>query len=62
MVVSKKVARLSVTRHRIKRHVLAALRAAPSLPPALILFPQASVAQMSYEDIKAEVLRILSKI
>lgn len=62
VVVSKKVARLSVTRHRIKRQVLAALKAAPVLPPALILFPQASVARMTYKDIKVEILHILSKI
>ena len=59
VVVSKKVARLSVTRHRIKRRVLAALRTLP-LPPALIIFPKASVSSVSYEDIRAELKNLLS--
>lgn len=59
VVVPKKVARLSVTRHRIKRQVLAALRTL-SLPPALILFPKASVSSVSYEDIQTEIKNLLS--
>ena len=59
VVVSKKVARLSVTRHRIKRRVLAALRTL-TLPPALIIFPKASAHSVSYEDTQAELKRLLS--
>lgn len=62
VIVPKKVARLSVTRHLIKRRVLAALRAFPSLPPALIIFPKSSVSSMHYRDIKAELFGLLSKI
>ena len=61
VVVSKKVARLSVTRHRIKRRTLQALRAVP-LPPALILFPKASVLTLDYPGIIAELTGLLSKI
>lgn len=61
VVVPKKTARLSVTRHRIKRQVLEALRALP-LPPALVVFPKASVAEMKYQDIKTEIAQLLSKI
>jgi ribonuclease P protein component len=60
VVVSKKVARLSVTRHRIKRRVLMALRTLP-LPPALIIFPKASADSVSYQDIQAELAVLLSK-
>lgn len=59
VVVSKKIARLSVTRHRIKRRVLAALRTFP-LPPSLIIFPKASVSSVSYQDIQAELKKLLS--
>ena len=62
VVVPKKIARLSVTRHRIKRQILSVLRATPLLPAALILFPRATVARMSYQDIQAELADILSKI
>ncbi|MBI4088925.1 ribonuclease P protein component [Candidatus Kaiserbacteria bacterium] len=62
VVVPKKVARLSVTRHRIKRRTLSILRTIDKLPPALILFPQSSVAQMSYQNIKDEILGLLSKL
>ena len=59
VVIPKKIARLAVTRHRIKRRVLAALRTIP-LPPALLLFPKASVSSVSYEDIKTEIKTLLS--
>ena len=59
VVVPKKVARLSVTRHRIKRRVLSALRAL-SLPPALIIFPKVSAHSVSYEDTKTELKNLLS--
>jgi len=60
VVVSKKVARLSVTRHRIKRRVLAALRTL-SLPSSLIVFPKASAGSVSYKDIQTELAYLLSK-
>jgi ribonuclease P protein component len=59
IIVSKKVARLSVTRHRIKRRVSAVLRTI-SLPPALLLFPQSSVSSVSYQDIKKELTNLIS--
>lgn len=60
VVVSKKVARLSVTRHRIKRRILAALQDI-SLPTALIVFPRATAGSVSYQDIKKEIINLLSK-
>ncbi|MCX6787915.1 MAG: ribonuclease P protein component [Candidatus Kaiserbacteria bacterium] len=62
VIVSKKVARLSVTRHLIKRRVLVTLRALAPRPPALIVFPKAPVSKMSVQDIKAELAVLLSKI
>lgn len=61
VVVSKKTARLSSTRHRIKRRVLGALRTL-ALPKALILFPKSSVLPMDYQQMKTELAGLLSKI
>jgi len=61
VVVSKKTARLSVTRHRIKRKVIVALKDI-KLPPALIIFPKSSITKMPMEDIKVELKKLLSKI
>ena len=61
VIISKKTARLSVTRHRLKRRVLAAMRAYP-LPPALIVFPKLSVLKLSSAELKGELGSLLSKI
>jgi len=58
VIVPNKVARLSVTRHRIKRRVLAALRTI-SLPSALIVFPRLSASSVSYQDIKTELANLI---
>jgi len=59
VVMPKKIAHLSVTRHTIKRRVLAALREIP-LPPSLIIFPKVSTGSVSYQDIQAEIKKLLS--
>jgi ribonuclease P protein component len=59
VVLSKKTAKLSVTRHRLKRRVLAILRTLP-LPPSLIIFPKSSADSVSYKDMKAEIGHLLS--
>ena len=59
VVIPKKIARLSATRHRIKRQVFSSLRTLP-LPPALIVFPKSSVSSVSYQDIQAEIKKLLS--
>lgn len=62
VVVSKNIARLSITRHQIKRRVLAALKTLLfPLPPALILFPKSSVLKATYQDIRTELIELLSK-
>lgn len=61
VIISKKTVRLAVTRHLIKRRVLAALRALPH-PKALILFPKAIAKDLAYKDLKEELGVLLSKI
>ena len=58
VVVSKKVARLSVTRHRLKRVVLEALRTLP-LPKALIVFPKATAARLDTLHLHADLAALL---
>src|SRR6185437_6622802 len=53
VVVSKKLVRLATARHVLKRRILAGLRALP-LPAALVVFPKASAATLSFAEIKAE--------
>lgn len=60
VVVPKKVAKSSVTRHRIKRRVLGALRVLAA-PPALILYPRLSVARMPLAELRAELSALLSQ-
>ena len=61
VILPKKVARLSVTRHLIKRRVLAALKTL-SHPAALIIFPKAAVKDIQYKDLKEELGNLLFKI
>ncbi len=62
VVVSKKTARLSVTRHSIKRRVLAALSTLSLPRGGLIVFPKSSAHSVSYEDIRGEIAQSLLKI
>lgn len=66
VVVSKKVAKLAVTRHRIKRRVLSALRtlqaSESNLPKTLIIFPKNSVSAMPFKQVTKELVEVLSKI
>jgi ribonuclease P protein component len=60
VIIPKKIARLSVTRHRIKRRVFAALKTLP-LPPSVVIFPKSSAGSVSYEDTRKEIAALLSK-
>jgi len=62
VVVPKKIARLSVTRHRMKRQVLGALQNFPFLPEALIIFPKASALHLDTLHLHADLATLLSKI
>ena len=59
VVVSKKVARLSVTRHLLKRRVTAALHSLV-LPRSLIVFPRAGAASIDFKSVKEELDKLLS--
>ena len=61
VIIPKKVVRLSAARHRLKRQVLEAMRTFP-LPQAIIVFPRASASGVHYEDLRAELGSLLSKI
>lgn len=61
VVVPKKVARLSVTRHRIKRQISEILRTIP-LPTALIVFSRSPLDDVHYEDMKKELTDLLSRL
>lgn len=61
VIVPKKIARLSVTRHRIKRQISALLEEM-SLPTALIIFSRSSLSGVHYQDMKKELIDLLSRI
>ncbi len=61
VIVSKKTARLSVTRHRLKRRVQAALRSL-DLPPALVVYPRSSVLTLPFSELQAELRELVRKI
>lgn len=61
VVIPKKVVRLSVRRHLLKRRVLEALREIRTqLPPALIVFPRHSADSVNYTDIVKELTTLIS--
>ena len=61
VIVSKKTAKLSVTRHRLKRRTLAALRTFPSLPPSLIVYPKAGALTLTSEEMRSELQKLVEK-
>lgn len=62
IVVPKKVARLSVTRHRIKRQLSGVLERVTPLPPALILFPRPSAVRLDTLHLHAALMDLLTHI
>ena len=61
VVVSKKIARLSVTRHRLKRRVTGTLERLP-LPPALIVYPRAGAAALTAAELRDELGRLVAEL
>ena len=61
VVVSKKVAKSSVARHRLKRRVLARLKDA-SLSPSLIVYARAGAPALTPAELSAEIAAGLAKI
>lgn len=65
VVVSKQVARLSVTRHRLKRQVQAALRElskGQKLPSSLVVTARTDAPKLPYKEIQAELEAGISRI
>jgi ribonuclease P protein component len=61
VVVSKQVARLSVTRHRLKRQISAALRKL-SLPRSLVVYARTGAPLLTYNQIQQELEAGLKRI
>jgi len=61
VVVSKQVARLSVTRHRLKRQISAVMRA-HKLPSGLIVFARSGAPTLSFAQIREELEAGLKQI
>ena len=61
VVISKKTLPKAVDRHALKRKVLGALRQTPglTLPPALILYPKASLTALSPAGLRASLKNLL---
>ena len=62
VVIPKKILRRAVDRHRLKRRVAEELRHQPSLalPPALVIFPKASVLRLTTKELTADLHNLLT--
>lgn len=61
VVVSKKIARLSTTRHLLKRRILAILGGL-TLPPALVVFPKSGAIGLTFAELKEELSGLTKRI
>jgi ribonuclease P protein component len=61
VVVPKQVARLSTTRHRLKRQITACLRT-HKLPMGLVVFARAGLSQLPPAEMRAELEAGLKRI
>ena len=59
VVIPKKVIKSAVGRHKLKRTVFSLLRELPR-PTALIVFPKAEATGVHYQDLKTELIELLS--
>ncbi|MBU6214327.1 ribonuclease P protein component [Patescibacteria group bacterium] len=61
VVVPKKIARLSVARHRMKRQVIGALQSFPLLPKSLIIFPKPSAFRLDSLHLRSDLAALLGR-
>lgn len=61
VVVSKKVARLSVTRHLLKRRVFSVIRPHCLSDRALILYARPGAAALSFQDLETELRELMAR-
>lgn len=60
VVVSKKVEKLSVRRHTLKRRIIAAMESL-ALPPSLIVLPKKTALTLSTKELRDEIESLLLK-
>jgi len=61
-VISKKVARLSVSRHLLKRRIMAVLAPYASSDRAIVVYARAKAASLPYSELKAELTELLARV
>ena len=61
VVIPKKIYRLSVTRHRLKRRINAILRT-KKLPLAAVVYPKASAAILAFKEMENELSSLIDRI
>lgn len=61
VVVAKKVARLSVSRHLLKRRVLSVLRPSCTKDRAIIVYARPGAASLPYTELKDEIESLLAR-
>lgn len=62
VIISKKVAKLSVTRHRLKRRALAVLRPWCSPSRAVVVYARPGSALLPYEAVAEELSLLLARV
>ncbi|MBU2103398.1 ribonuclease P protein component [Patescibacteria group bacterium] len=60
-VVSKKVAKLAVSRHRLKRRILVSARPWCSSSCAVVVYARPGAAELSFEELHAELSSLLTR-
>ncbi len=61
-VISKKVARLSVSRHLLKRRILAAALPFGSTDRAVVIYARPNAASLPYSELKSELTELLARV
>ena len=60
-VISKKIARLSVSRHLLKRRMLSVMKDYCAKDMALIVYARPGAATLPYQELKIELTELLSR-
>lgn len=61
-VISKKIARLSVSRHLLKRRILSVALPFGSPDRAIVIYARPGAAALPYSELKAELSALLSRV
>lgn len=62
VIVSKKTNPSSVKRHKIKRQIMSVMKDYISLPYSLIFITSKKINEVSYKEIKEEIIKVIGKI